>query len=108
MADAAEQAAAAEGLTQSGVNEIAGTLRTAMCRFAEKKVMPEADTSVFSTFITRQKDTLMDGTSEFRFVSVNNSSTWSVQYPSWKNDVTMRAPTAYEQADVLHNGYFPD
>ena len=100
-ADAAEQAAAAEGLTQSGINEIAGTLRTAMCRFAEKKVMPEADTSVFSTFITRQKDTLMDGTSEFRFVSVNNSSTWSVQYPSWKNDVTMRAPTAYEQADVL-------
>ncbi len=100
-ADAAEQAAAAEGLTQSGVNEIAGTLRTAMCRFAEKKVMPEADTSAFSTFITRQKDTLMDGTSEFRFVSVNNSSTWSVQYPSWKNDVTMRAPTAYEQADVL-------
>ena len=103
---AAQTISAENNLTESDLCAAVNTLRRAMSEFGAKKNQPELPAAYqsennFTEFVTRDGDQLMIGDAELQFASVNMASTWGIQHPSWKNTDIMRAPTAYEQEDLL-------
>jgi len=61
----------------------------------DEEVIIPVDESVFTEFITRDGDKLMEGDKEFRFISASVPELLAIESPSW------RIPDPFEQEDAI-------